>query len=274
MLARVFPRRTTATPQDEYAFVGDVPLFLPDDITEVHISCTFTWDRLEAERLAGAWRYVAPVKLGGPAYNAPAGAFVAERYLKKGYTITSRGCNNNCWFCLVPKREGKLKELPIVQGNNVLDNNLLACSESHIRAVFKMLKGQAGAKLTAGIEAKILKPWHVELMAEAKIQQLFCAYDTPDDLEPLIVAAKMFKARNDWYSWRKCGCYCLIGYPNDTIEKAEQRLITALKLGYMPFAMFYRDAEGKNIKTREWATLQREWTRPAIINSTRKKVIK
>jgi hypothetical protein len=52
MIARVFPRRTAATPSDAYAFVGDPPLFLPADITEVHVSVTFTWDRVEGERVA------------------------------------------------------------------------------------------------------------------------------------------------------------------------------------------------------------------------------
>ena len=62
LIARVFPRRTKATPRDEYAFIGDVPLFLPPDISEVHVSVTFTWDLKEAERLARAWSRVAPVK--------------------------------------------------------------------------------------------------------------------------------------------------------------------------------------------------------------------
>jgi hypothetical protein len=38
MLARIFPRRTKATPEDRYAFVGLPPEKLPEDITEVHIS--------------------------------------------------------------------------------------------------------------------------------------------------------------------------------------------------------------------------------------------
>ena len=32
-------------------------------------------------------------------------------------------CNNNCPWCIVPKIEGKLKELPIVPGNIIQDNN-------------------------------------------------------------------------------------------------------------------------------------------------------
>ena len=52
MIARVFPSRTAQTPVDEYAFVGDPPLFLPPDITEVHVSVTFSWDLPEARRLS------------------------------------------------------------------------------------------------------------------------------------------------------------------------------------------------------------------------------
>lgn len=271
-ILRVFPRRTSCTPNDAHAVVGDVPLFLPDDIDEVHISVTFSWDLLEAERLARAYRRIAPVKIGGPATGESGGDFVPGMYLKQGCTITSRGCNNHCWFCLVPRREGKLRELPVQPGNNLLDNNLLACSEQHIRAVFEMLKTQRDVTLTGGLEAKILKPWHVELLADAKVKEAFFAYDTPDDLPPLIEAAKMLKAAGSWYRWRKCGCYVLIGYHGDTIEKAEKRLVTTLKLGYMPFAMFYRDPENKNVKTKEWAQFQRSWTRPAAINAMRRRL--
>lgn len=271
-ILRVFPRRTSCTPTDDYAVVGDVPLFLPDDIDEVHVSVTFSWDLPEAERLARAYSRIAPVKIGGPATGESGGDFVPGLYLKRGCTITSRGCNNHCWFCLVPRREGKLKELPVQPGNNVLDNNLLGCSDAHIKAVFEMLKTQRSPILTGGLEAKILKPWHVELIAETRIKQLYFAYDTPDDLPPLIDAAKLLKESDEWYRWRKCGCYVLIGYPGDTLDKAEQRLITALKLGYSPFAMFYRDPDNKNIKTKEWAVLQRSWTRPAAINATRRRL--
>ena len=115
---------------------GELP-----DISEVHISVTFTYDMQKAERLADMWSATGlPVRMGGPAFCEPGGAFVPGRYLKYGYVITSRGCPNRCWFCSVPKREGGvLRELPITSGWNVLDDNLLACSEAHIRAVFAML---------------------------------------------------------------------------------------------------------------------------------------
>jgi hypothetical protein len=44
MVARVFPGRTNATPDDEYAFVGFPPVKLPENIEEIHISVAFNYD--------------------------------------------------------------------------------------------------------------------------------------------------------------------------------------------------------------------------------------
>ena len=161
------------TPVDEYAFIGDPPIFLPPDITEVHVSVTFSWDLDEGERLVEAWSRIAPARMGGPATGQRGEDFVPGMYLRQGVTITSRGCPNSCWFCVVPKRDGKLRELPISPGHIVQDDNLLACSEQHIRAVFAMLKKQAHVTLSGGIEARLLRPWHVDLFEEVKVAEAF-----------------------------------------------------------------------------------------------------
>lgn len=271
-IARVFPRRTKATPVDDYAFIGAPGLFVPEDIDEVHISVAFTWDLLEVERIASAWERVAPVKIGGPAFNQPGGDFVPGRYLRDGYVITSRGCPNHCWFCAVWKRENGLRELPICDGWNILDDNLLACSESHIRAVFAMLKRQPQrAEFTGGLEAKILKPWHVELLADLNPAQMFFAYDTPDDWDPLVHAAGLLE-EGGILNRHKCRCYTLIGWPGDTMEDAEKRLDQVMGLGIFPMAMLYRDAMGET--TLEWRRFQRLWARPALIAARHKEVTK
>ena len=194
-IIRVFPRRTNATPTDKMAFIGDPGLFLPE-ADQVHISVTFSYDRKEAERLWQAWNdyYPGIVQIGGPAFGKPSGDFIPGRYLKHGYTITSRGCPNRCWFCTVWKREKGLKELPIRQGWNLLDDNILACSDQHIKAVFEMLGIQTNKEvlLTGGLEAKRLKKWHVEVLKKVvKPKRVFFAYDTKDDYEPLRMAAAL-----------------------------------------------------------------------------------
>lgn len=267
VIARVFPRATACTPKDEYAFVGDIPLFSPEDITEIHVSVTFSWDLPEAERLAKAWGRVAPVKIGGPATGERGEAFVPGLYLKKGCVITSRGCPNHCWFCSVPEREGALRELPVTEGNNVLDDNLLACSEPHIRAVFDMLARQSNVILSGGLEAARLKPWHVALFERVHVKEAFFAYDGPEKWEPLVEAAAILRA-SDWYRPYKVRSYILCGYQGDTIAAAEKRCLDTLRLGLYPFAMFYRDKSGIQKKDRDWTRFQISWTRPAAINAT------
>jgi hypothetical protein len=241
------------------------------EIDEVHVSVAFTYDMPRAERLAKEWEAVGvPVKLGGPAFNEKGGDFIAGRYLNRGYVITSRGCPNRCWFCSVPKREGyELRELPIVDGWNVLDDNLLACSDDHIKAVFEMLGRQEHKPIfTGGLEAKRLQPWHVELLREAKTQRLYMAYDTPDDYEPLVEAGKMLIQGGFTAASHKMCAYVLIGFPNDTFSKAEKRLNETLAAGIMPYAMLYRDKKGQ--VDSEWKKFQRRWLRPAIVAAASK----
>ena len=260
-LIRVFPRKTKASPNDKNAFFGPPPMFL-GEINEIHISVAFTWDRSKAEWLAKQWEPIAPVKIGGPAYNKPGGNFIPGRYIREGYVITSRGCPNCCWFCSVWKREGrKIRELPITEGWNVLDDNLLACSFKHIMGVFKMLKRQTHkAEFTGGLEAARLKDWHVHALVELKPRQMFFAYDTSDDYEPLLIE-KMLKAAG--FTRHQMRCYVLIGYRGDTFEKAEQRLRQTLELGFFPMAMLYRDEIG--VRDRQWMRFQKPWARPAAI---------
>lgn len=263
-ILRVFPRRTKATPDDPMVIIGDPPLFRPD-ADEVHISITFTYDRAEGERLRDSYAdYYPMVKIGGPGMGDAGGDFAPGMYLKPGYVITSRGCPNRCWFCDVWKREGGIRELPITEGWNVLDDNLLACSEDHIQTVFEMLKAQPRrAEFTGGLDPIRITPAVVEMLEWLNPYQLFTAYDTDADLDPVMKAGELFRASS--LKRDQVRCYVLIGYPGDVIEDAEKRLRVIWDAGYLPFAMLYRDHEGKY--DVEWRQFQRLWTRPAAIKA-------
>jgi hypothetical protein len=266
-IIRVFPRRTAATPDDALAFTSPPPKELPG-ADEVHVSVAFTYDQPKAEKLAEAWtRAGLPVKLGGPATGRPGGDFVPGLYLKHGYVITSRGCPRRCWFCSVPVREGgKLRELPVTVGHNVLDDNLLACSEGHIRDVFAMLKQQAKRPVfTGGLEAALLRPWHVGLLRDVKAARMYFAYDTPDDYEPLVEAGRILRDGGITKASHRAACYVLVGYPGDTPDAADARLRAAWGAGFVPYAMLYRDGSGE--VDADWRRFQRTWVRPEIVLS-------
>jgi hypothetical protein len=267
MILRVFPRRTNATPDDEYARIGRPDMLdPPPGISEVHISVTFTWDIQEGRTLYDLWAQKCdfPVRLGGPAFGDRGSEFVPGRYLKAGNIITSRGCPQACWFCSVPTREGRaIRELRIKDGWKVQDSNLLACSREHIEGVLTMLDRQEKrAVFAGGLEAARLEPWMAKGMREIGADRLYFAFDTPDDEEPLKRAGELltecgFTRAHHLYA------YVLIGYPGDTKRKAWARLRTVWAYGFCPYAMLFRNQRGRVEK--EWRAFQRLWVRPAII---------
>jgi hypothetical protein len=270
-LMRVFPRRTKATPSDSLVRFGPPDLF--DEADEVHVSVTFTWDKARAEQLAEQWRTVTEnVKVGGVAYGDTSLEFIPGRYIRPGYTITSRGCPRNCWFCSVPKKWPVAHPLPIYDGWNVLDDNLLACPEWHVRAVFDMLRRQTQRVcFTGGLEAAALQDYQVELLASLSPKPaMFWAYDPGDPFETLEYAAKRMLEAGFTRESHRLRCYVLIGYPRDTFDQAEKRLTDMIRIGFTPMAMLWKPEKEAAMKWEpkpEWRAFQRRWVRPAIIHS-------
>lgn len=261
-MIRVFPRRTKWTPTDKLAFVGDPPLDMPTG-QPVRVSCTFTWDKEEALRLGRSWsRFYSDVQVGGPAFDDVGAEFVPGLFIKEGVTITSRGCIRKCKFCLVPQREGKLRELPIKDGWIVQDNNLLACSKEHIKSVFEMLRRQIYPVEFLGLDARLLAKWHIPLLKNLNLGKMWFALDS-DDFLPLQSIVDLLVE----FPKSKKFCYVLIGFGDDTILDAEKRLTTVWDLGFYPFAMLYKGPNGEGHKSREWKQFQRTWCRPAAYKS-------
>ena len=274
-LIRVFPRKTRATPDDELAFFGAPDIFAEAD--EVHVDVTFTADKLKAEALAEQWRRVASVKIGGVAYGDRGDGFVPGRYIKQGYTFTSRGCPERCWYCSVWKRDPAIRLLPIQDGWNILDDNLLACPEDHFRAVIDMLSRQERrAEFTGGLQASRLMDWHVDGFTRLKPRPVFLfAYDDPDRCkksppEAMRVAAKKMLAAGFTVASHRLRTFVFIGFPQDTFDKAEARLREMINIGFTPYAMLWQPETPSAEKWRpspEWRKFQRRWARPAIIHS-------
>lgn len=260
-MIRVFPHRTNWTPTDELAFIGEPPLFRPGGRdTPVRISVTFTWHKAEAERIAPAWRhYYDDVQVGGPAYGDVGGEFTPGMFMKEGCTITSRGCPKKCGWCVVPGREGGIRELQIKPGWIVQDNNLLACSDPHLRRVFDMLREQKRRiYFNGGLDKHFLRDWHRKLFDSIAIGELWFACDTSADVQWLARASHILEG----IPMRKRRCYTMIGYDAETIDEAERRIERVFELGFMPFCQLYQPDETR-VYCEEWRKLRRKWARPA-----------
>ena len=269
-IIRVFPRKTKASPDDALAYFGPPDFFAQAD--EVHIDVTFTYDKPAAEWLAEQWKHVAPVKIGGVAYGDPGAEFIPGRYIKQGYTFTSRGCPRRCWFCSVWKRAPEPRLLPIQDGWNILDDNLLACPESHVRAVFEMLgKQRRRIEFTGGLEALALQDYQVGLLANLSPKPtMFFAYDPGDAFETLASAAMRLIEAGFRPHAHRMRCYVLIGFPKDTLDDAEKRLRRIAGIGFTPMAMLWKpelESQQKWKPDERWRGFQRRWVRPAIIHA-------
>lgn len=276
-ILRVFPRKTTYSPTDEMAFFGAPPLpyFIPEH-DEVHVSCTFTWDKAECEWLAYQWEGATnkPVKLGGPALGSAAEDFKQGLYIKSNIIFTSRGCNNHCPWCCVPGLEGKLKELPICQGNWIQDNNFMQTSRRHKGKVFEMLKTQKQICFKGGLEADLIDDWFVDCLnclyytrgskKISRISEIWLACDTDARINDFKRAcAKLQKAG---FTRDKIKCYVL-SYGKD-MDKDETRARTVYEAGAMPFMQLYRDfTDTKTVYSVAWNRFARMWQRPAAIKA-------
>ena len=263
-IARVFIRQNSMTPTDPDAYFGPPRLNTPH-YDEAHISCVFTWHKEQAEALARQWhKHAFIVRIGGPAFGDPGGEFRSGMYLKEGITITSRGCPNNCDFCFVPKREGKIRELPIVPGNIIQDNNLLACSDAHVQKVFAMLKTQKAICLKGGLEGARVTDKIAEDLRGLRIREIWLACDTPNSLWPTINAfVRLRTAGFKNYQFRS---YVILG--KDKTEEVN-RLQKLLDWGITPFGQLYK-GETPIQYDKEWLAIERKWSRPAAMRAKNK----
>ena len=105
--------------------------------------------------------------------------------------------------------------LPIVDGWNILDDNLLARPRAHVEAVFAMLRRQnRRIEFTGGVEALSLQDYQVELLTSLRPRPImFFAYDPGDAFETLEHAARRLIAAGVATGGHNLRAYVLVGYP-------------------------------------------------------------
>ena len=262
-IMRIFPRRTSHTPDDDFVAIGEPGLFIPNGIDEVHVSCVFDWDKAGCIKLGNCWRERLrgiPVLVGGPAFESPCDDFVPGRYAKIGITYTTRGCDMGCDFCLVGKREGRFREISeICPGNIIQDNNILLASENHLRRVFDMLAEQRAIKFSGGLDTRLLTQWHVDEFAKLRIAELWIAFDDDERRESVGRALEMLTSAG--FARRKIRCYVLGGRGDITESEARCRFVW--DGGGLPFAQLYQPPDFHIDYSKVWRAWQRRWSRPA-----------
>lgn len=92
------------------------------------------------------------------------------------YGFLTRGCPNKCPWCVVPKKEGKIRpymdidEIAIEGRNNIVlfDNNILAAGDYAIEQFEKIIERGYRVDFNQAIDARLVTPRFAELMAKCK----------------------------------------------------------------------------------------------------------
>ena len=165
----------------------------------------------------------------------------------------TRGCIRNCPWCIVPKKEGRLREVGDIERISagrkevvLLDNNFLAADKEFVR---EQLEKAAWLKIridfNQGLDARLVTPENAKLLAACRwIRCIRFSCDTAAMIEPIRRAVSLIRERG---VKREIFCYMLV----KDIADAEIRLRALVDLKVTPFAQPYRDFTSDSTPTEE-----------------------
>jgi len=187
---------------------------------------------------------------------------------KSAYGFITRGCPNNCSWCIVPHKEGDIHPYAdiseILQDRSsavLMDNNILA-SDYGIKQIEKIIKLRVKVDFNQGLDARRIDKPMAKLLSQVRwLSPLRMACDTDNMLPVVIGATKLL---------REYGCkpsnyfiYLLVKDIKSALMRAE-----GLKaFGLDPFAQPYRDFTTNKEPTLEQKRFARWVNHKAIFKS-------
>jgi len=178
----------------------------------------------------------------------------------------TRGCPRNCAWCIVPKKEGQIREHADIeeflchQEVVLMDNNILAHKHG-IRQIEKLARFGVKVDFNQGLDARLIDDPTAHLLSKLKwIRFIRLSCDTLNQLPVIQQAVTLLR----WYNANPAQIfvYCLV----QDVEEALER-VNALKGMYLQiFAQPYRDVEN-NEPTQEQKDFARWVNRTAIFKS-------
>lgn len=160
------------------------------------------------------------------------------------FGFLTRGCPNNCDFCVVCKKEGcishkvaDLSEFWRGQKNiELCDPNMFACKDWKELSQ-QLIDSKAWINFNQGCDMRIMTDDKAEYIKKMKIKQIHFAWDKYEDKNMLVPKFKRFKEITQWDK-RKLPVYVLCNF-NTTHEQDLERIYTLKDLGYWPYVMIY-----------------------------------
>lgn len=163
----------------------------------------------------------------------------------KAYGFLTRGCCNNCSFCIVSQKEGmcshKVADLSEWwRGQKeiiLLDANILACKD-RISLLQSLIDSGATVDFTQGLDARFITPEIAEMLGKIKTKMYHFAFDFMKNEKAIVKGLKTFVdiVKPDD---RKCYVYVLTNYDTN-FEQDYYRIKKLQELGLSPDVRIYR----------------------------------
>lgn len=168
------------------------------------------------------------------------------------YGFLTRGCPNDCGFCIVSKKEGRISKKvadlsEFWRGQShikLLDANLLACKDK-IDLLNQLAKSGAKVDFTQGLDARFITDEVADLLAGIKIDKAHFAFDFMKNERAIIKGLKIFQQKCTVRS-REAIVYMLTNY--DTTIKDDLYRVNAIRdLGFQPDVRIYRKSTAPRV---------------------------
>ena len=163
----------------------------------------------------------------------------------KAFGFLTRGCCNDCSYCIVSQKEGKcsvkvadLSEWWDGQKEIVLlDANILACKDRK-SLLQQLIDSNARVDFTQGLDARFVTSEIAEILKHIKTKMWHFAFDFMKNEEQIVKGLKTFVEivkPNE----RRCSVYVLTNF-DTSIEEDLYRVNKIREIGLMPDVRIYR----------------------------------
>lgn len=189
------------------------------------------------------------------------------------YGFLTRGCPNNCPFCIVCAKEGRksckvanLDEWWKGQKQIVLqDPNLLACRD-HMELLDQIAQSGAWVDINQGVDACMLTDANVDALNRVKIKNIHFAWDLMERSEGILKGLNLYRELGKKTSHGSFGTVYVLTNFNTSMPENLHRIYTLRDMGFDPYVMIY----DKPNAPREIRLLQRWCNNKIIFKSTKR----
>lgn len=231
----------------------------------VYISCIFFQNR---EKVIQGARFFSNSFVGGSGIDLSNTLDNYVEHLIPDYSLydidfslgfTSRGCIRNCPWCVVPGKEGYIRNhADIREFHNLehkkiilLDNNILAAP--NYKDTFQyLIDNKLKVNINSGFDIRLITPENAELIRQTKIRdwrfkgtKYTFAYDQPQYKNAVQKGIAILRNAGIKLARDNCIFYVLVGY-NTTPEQDLERIHFLISNNVGPYIMRYNQTVGPN----------------------------